>query len=244
MNKSKLLSYIEKYNLGGHVESVKWVSDGNTSTLKTNFISDEKSVLGMLTLNNFKLGDAEIGVFDTAKLKALLGVLGDEVEIDLQKSGERFVSMKISDDSTFVNFMLADLSVIPMFPNLKKLPDFNLVIPIDKAFSEKFIRSKSALPDVDVFTLIENKKKKLELVLGHSSINSNRVTLGVTPLQGKDKISKSISFSAKYLKEILLSNSESENATLQVSDSGLAKISFTSEDFKVDYYLVEIDTQD
>jgi hypothetical protein len=247
MKKDIIESFIEKYNLGGTIESVKWVSDGATSTLKTSFLSQEKTAAGVLILNNFKMGDAEIGVHDTAKLKSLLSVLGTDIDVDLQKHGDKFISMKISDDSTFVNFMLADLSVIPnSAPAVKKLPDFNLVIPFDKVFSSRFISSKSALPDVDVFTILENKKKKLELVLGHSSINSNRITLGITPETGKDKLPKPISFSAKYLKEILSANNEDDSteSKLYVSSAGLAKISFESDNFKVDYYLVEVETQD
>jgi len=246
MKKKIITDFISRYNLGGTVESVKWASDGSTSTLKTSFISEERTASGILTLNGFKMGDAEIGVHDTTKLKSLLSVLGDDIDVDLQKHGEKFISMKISDDSTFVNFMLADLSVIPNAPTMKKLPDFNLVIPFDRAFSDRFISAKNALPDVDIFTLMENKKKKLELVLGHSSINSNRITLSIEPEKGKDTLTAPISFSAKYLKEILSANSEGKDtvANLHVSSQGLAKISFQSEIFNADYYLVEVETQD
>ena len=43
MNKITLDTFIQKYNLGGNVNSVKWISDG--TTLSTRFISGDKSML-------------------------------------------------------------------------------------------------------------------------------------------------------------------------------------------------------
>ena len=48
MNKIVLDTFIQKYNLGGNVNSVKWESSGDT--LSTRFISPDKSLLGELTL--------------------------------------------------------------------------------------------------------------------------------------------------------------------------------------------------
>ena len=48
MNKITLDTFIQKYNLGGAVNSVKWISDG--ATLSTKFISGDKSLLGHVEL--------------------------------------------------------------------------------------------------------------------------------------------------------------------------------------------------
>ena len=53
MQKSKLDRFIQKYNLGGNVNSVKWKSDG--SSLSTSFVTPDKSLLGMLKLIIFNL---------------------------------------------------------------------------------------------------------------------------------------------------------------------------------------------
>lgn len=50
---------------------------------------------------------------------------------------------------------------------------------------------------------------------------------------------KPISFSAKYLKEILTANKEATSAVLKVSTQGLAHIQFKIDDFTASYYLVE-----
>ena len=49
MNKITLDTFIQKYNLGGNVNSVKWISNG--TTLSTKFISGDKSLLGHVELN-------------------------------------------------------------------------------------------------------------------------------------------------------------------------------------------------
>ena len=75
MNKITLDTFIQKYNLGGNVNSVKWISDGKT--LSTRFISPDKSLLGELTLVKQTLPKFEVGVYDTPLLSKMLGTLAD-----------------------------------------------------------------------------------------------------------------------------------------------------------------------
>ena len=51
MQKSKLDRFIQKYNLGGNVNSVKWKSDG--SSLSTAFVTPDKSLLGNVKVNKY-----------------------------------------------------------------------------------------------------------------------------------------------------------------------------------------------
>ena len=51
MQKSKLDKFIQKYNLGGNVNSVKWKSSGDA--LKTSFVTPDKSLLGEVSVSNF-----------------------------------------------------------------------------------------------------------------------------------------------------------------------------------------------
>ena len=46
MQKSKLDKFIQKYNLGGNVNSVKWKSEGDSLT--TSFVTPDKSLLGKM----------------------------------------------------------------------------------------------------------------------------------------------------------------------------------------------------
>jgi hypothetical protein len=50
---------------------------------------------------------------------------------------------------------------------------------------------------------------------------------------------KPISFSAKYLKEILTANKEATAVVLKVSTQGISHVEFKIDDFTAKYYLVE-----
>ena len=98
MNKEKLLSFIDKYNLGGSVESVKIVSDG--TTLKTAFVAEDKTLAGSVVFNDAKLEKCDLGVFDTTRLKTFLKILEDDITIVLNKVDDRLVGLLISDTNT------------------------------------------------------------------------------------------------------------------------------------------------
>jgi hypothetical protein len=117
-------------------------------------------------------------------------------------------------------------------------------IPLDADFISKFVSSKGALADVDTFTLTMNKKGKLEMIIGYSSINSNRIKLAVNAVEGKDTVTKNINFNANHLKEILVANKDCTNAHLKVSEAGLASVEFVCGDITAEYYLVEVKSID
>lgn len=235
MEKQKLNRFVQKYNLAGLVESVKWES--TAGSLTTSFISDDKSVLGSVSMKDFDSSDATFGVYDTTKLTKMLSTLDDDIEFSIQDIEGKAVSLKFKDGSTSVNYMLADLSVIPNVPNLKQLPPFDVKIKLDSNFISKFIRSKAALSDENNFTFV-SKGGKSQIVLGHSNINTNRISIDVDAEVGGDV--KPISFSATYLKEILVANKEASDATLNISTQGLSHIHFEIDQYTSDYYLVEI----
>ena len=81
MNKYKLTRFIDKYHLGGNVNAV--VINSKSDKLSTRFITGCKSLLGELSMNNWTFEDAELGVYDTEQLSRLLGVLDDDVTLNL-----------------------------------------------------------------------------------------------------------------------------------------------------------------
>ena len=235
MEKQKLNGFVSKYNLAGLVESVKWESKGGSLT--TSFISDDKSVLGSVTMKEFEGSDATFGVYDTTKLTKMLSILDSDVDFSIQDIDGKAVSLKFKDGSTSVNYMLADLSVIPNVPDLKQLPPFNTEIKLDTNFISKFIRAKGALADENNFTFL-SKDGKGQIILGYSNINTNRISIDVDSTSEGDV--DPISFSATYLKEILVANKEASDATLKISSQGLSHIHFEVDKYESNYYLVEI----
>ena len=241
MEKEKLTGFISRYNLGGCIETVKVVSDELTKRITTSFVSEEKFVLGTVSLLNEHIGTRSMGIYDTTKLKSLLKVLNSEISVTGVQIDDRVISLQLSDSTTSVNFMLSDLSVIPQMPVLKGLPEWDVVIDLTKDFVTRFIKAKDALKEAMSFTLVRNKKSsKIELVIGYSSINSNRISMDVDIVDNKSDLTSTISFSAKYLREILVANIDSTDSQLKVSCKGLANIKFSSDTYTSEYYLTAI----
>lgn len=230
MKKSSFEGFVARYNLGGEVESVKINSTDEGLFVK--FISDDKTLLGTVESEDKEFPNGEFGVYTTSQLKGLLGVLDSNINIE-----EGAASLAFSDTGTSVNYMLADLSVIPVVPELKALPKFGSTITLDEDFVGKFIKSKGALSDSDTFTF-KCKDNKGEVILGYSKINSNRISINVQCTCESDV--EPISFSAKYLKEILNANRGAKSSSMKISAQGLAHVSFEHDGYKSNYYLVEI----
>ena len=230
MEKVKFDGFINRYNLGGEVESVMVKSEG--TDLSVRMISDDKTLLGDVSVSGTDFPNGEFGIYTTSQLKGLLSVLDNTIEVE-----EVTGALKFSDKGTKMQYMLAAPSVIPAVPDLKALPPFNVEITLNDEFVNKFIKSKGALSDADTFTFT-CKDNKGEIILGYSSINSNRISISVDCKCDGDV--DPIAFSAKYLKAILLANKGSNSSSLKISSQGLAHLNFVDGDYTSDYYLVEI----
>jgi len=235
MQKRKLDRFIQKYNLSGNAEQVKW--SFQNESLSTEFITEDKSLLGTVVMKNVNFEDAEIGVYDTSQLKGLLNVLGDDIDMDIMKFGEKPISLKVKNNNVSVDFNLSDLSIIPSTPAMKHIPNFGTEIEIDANFIETFIKGKSALSETNTFAIVR-EGLETKVIIGYSDTNTNRVTIPV-----KTKICdmvKPIYFNAELFKEVLVSNKECSSAVLKVSTEGLAKVSFKVDDYDSTYWVVAV----
>ena len=240
MNKQKLVKFIDKYSLGGLVNSA--ILSFKDNTLNTRFTSGDKSLLGILSVDKWDFEDGEFGVYNTEQLVKLLSVLDDDVTMTVSKAGDKAVSIQMSDSVSKVNYMLTDTSVISRPPVPESLPqNFELKININQQFISKFISGKQALPETDTFTIVTNNDTA-SIVIGYASVNTNRVTIPVSTTEYKHM--DLISFNATNFKEILSANKECESALLEVSPDGIAKITFKIDNYKSTYYLVAVQDVD
>ena len=233
MQRDKLDQFIQKYALGGMVNSAKWSCSSNI--LSTSFITPDKNLLGKVTVNNFDFNDCEFGVYSTDQLQKLLGVLGDNIDLSITDFNGKPTAIKVKNGSISFDYVLADPAVIPEVNDLKRIPEFETKIKLDTKFIFTFIKGKTALSEADTFSILDNDGK-VEVVIGYSSINTNRITI---PVDAESSGLKDIiSFNADLFKEILTANKECTTAVLEVSNDGLARIVFNINDFKSVYYLV------
>ena len=235
MDKQKLVRFISKYYLNGIAESVILKSDFVNQKLKTRFVSDDKTLLGIVQLDKWDFEDAHIGIYNTERLLKLLAVMDTDINFSITKSEEKALSMKIADNVSSVDYVLSDPSIINEPPDLQNIPDFELSIHITPTVINKFIGGKSALQDATTFTVI-TVNDLTKLVIGHSATLTDRVTI---PVNTQDfQHIKEVSFNAEYFSQILLANKECESAILQVSSQGLARIDFKIDNYVATYWLV------
>ncbi len=245
MKKNILLEFIRKYSLNKTIDKARWISDAKNKTLRTCVASETKNLLVDVTLANWDgFGDAEVGVGNTEKFqKEFSGVYGDDVTfvVNYNEDKTRIINLDVLDGENVTTITVSDLDMIAQSAKMKSLPPFNAEILFDEELKGRFLLAKASLPDVDSFTVMMNKKGVLELVIGYSNINSSRSSMKPKTTPGKDTVEDPIHFNAKYFKEILSANSECGDAVLNVSDKGLASVSFTSGDFTCKYYLTPLD---
>lgn len=233
MQKTKLNRFISKYNLNGNVNSVKWTSKDNI--LSTSFVTSDKSLMGKVKVQNLQMDEGDVGVYTTDQLVKLLGVLGEDVTIDVSRFGDKAVTLKVKNGVVSVDYTLSDLSVIPDPPQLKRLPDFQTQIKVDSSFIDTFIKGKSALSEAETFTVV-NGKSGLEVIIGYASTNTNRVNIPVEVTS--NGLTDNVSFNANLFRDVLSANKECTSATLEVSNEGLARINFKVDDYDAEYFIV------
>ena len=236
MEKKQLTGFIDKYHLAGNANSVRL--DVKDNKLSCNFITDDQNVVGSVSMDNFDINDVTLGVYATSQLTKLLTALDDDIEFKVNNADSTAFSVNLSDKTTDVTFMLADLSVIRQVPAMKQLPDFNVKIKLTKDFADKFVKSKNALPETENFA-IESDVLGTNMILNYSTLNTNRITWPTTP-EGESSDLKATCFSANLFKEILVANKDAESGYIEVSSAGLARVTFTGKDYSSTYYLVQL----
>ena len=236
MEKKQLTGFIDKYHLAGNANSVRL--DVKDKKLSCNFITDDQNVVGSISMDNFDINDVTLGVYATSQLTKLLTALDDDIEFKVNNADSTAFSVNLSDKTTDVTFMLADLSVIRQVPAMKQLPDFNVKIKLTKDFADKFVKSKNALPETENFA-IESDVLGTNMILNYSTLNTNRITWPTTP-EGESSDLKATCFSANLFKEILVANKDAETGYIEVSSAGLARVTFTGKDYSSTYYLVQL----
>ena len=154
INKTKLELFIKKYTLKKENESVKLHFNKESSTISVRAISLCKSVLSEVKMNGVPTEETiDVGLFDTNKLKKMLEVLQEDLELNIEKNenATKVTSFKIKDSDTEINCMAAELSSIPKVPVIKKIPEMTFGIEMNSAFCTRFNKGKSALADVGYF---------------------------------------------------------------------------------------------
>ena len=233
MNKSKLLNFIGKYNLGGTVEQVRITSkDGK---LLTSFCPEDRSILGFVAVTDFGMEDGVFGVYNTSTMKQMLGALQEDLTVAFERKGKKIVALNCYDESIDAKIMLADLDIIPPAPPQKDPPAADISIPIDSIFIDKFIKCKNALPESRIMAFT-HENDKMNLVINYSDHNSDSITINLDATY--DDAWEPMKFNSATFKEILIANKDCESGKIELSLQGLMTIYFKTPTTQTKYLLV------
>jgi len=237
MKKQLFLDFISKYTLGGLIETVAWES--KHGKLSARMISDHKNLVGEINYNNFDIKDFEgkkLGIFKTSRLVGMLNVCLDDIEASLEMIGDNPVKISITDERNVkVRYALSDLVVIPSVPSIKQVPThFDVVATVDSDFVNLYSKAKSALPEVENFT-VQSTDTQASITLGQTDTNDNVISMNFKTSSTKSV--DAMQFPADLFRQVLLANKGVEG-TFKVSSQGLATIEYITDEYTAKYYLV------
>ena len=178
MNKQILTSIIDKYHLGGTVESVKWIIKDKNIVI--NFITPFKNLVGKITSSNIDLEDSEIGIYNTSQFVKLVKIMDNYIVLKLNKS-ERGTPLELTlaDNQYVLNYYLSDLNLIETVPNINEPETYDATLSINNEFIEKFVNAKKALGDIKQFIIKteydENEGTQLVVTIGEGNGYANKI---------------------------------------------------------------------
>jgi hypothetical protein len=241
MDKQFLLSVIDKYHLNGIVERTKWHT--NNGVLSVKFISEAKDLVGTLHADGFKdIEGKELAIFNTSQLYKLVGITGQFLTLSYKQ--DSVPKLLIADQQFNLEYVLGNLSRVPQTADVEE-PDYSISFNITKELIDSFIKAKKALSDTEIVSVAsafdETSNQVISFVIGNTEAHAHRISFN-TPATQMDIPSNAILFNANYIKEIFNNNKDFQTGTGYLSEEGLLKIHFTTENgISSIYYMVARD---
>ena len=232
MEKAKLLNFISKYSLNGLCNTVKWNSKNRG--LVTNFVTEDKTTLGMVAVKGINFPDGQFGIYNTKGIVKMLGALQNEVDITTTDE-----SINFKDESISAKFMLAKLDIIPDPPSTQNIPEADFEFTINSIFIDKYLKAKGAIEESTNFAFQTNAEGKVDIIINYATHNTDRITI---PTAVEYTIDGTLLFNAEMLKEILAANKDCTSGKIMVSAAGILICQFQAEDIASKYYLVMLES--
>jgi hypothetical protein len=238
MEKKLLIQLIESFYLNGLATQVKFKVKNNEAHIK--FATDNKDCIGEIKAP-VQLEDCEIGIFNTAQLLKLLNITNEYIELKLEKQGNHFLKIHISDNQFDLSYNLSDLGLIQDPGVVPNLPPYDLEFNINFDFTQKYIKAHNALDKPPRFEIGVTKDFQNEdvvnFMVGDKSTYSNKVNF--TEIGTIINKIKPVAFNAINFREIISVAKNSIGKAYLFKD-GLLKINLQEEGVISEYFLVAL----
>ena len=236
IHKNKLLSFISKYYLNGLSNQVKWrIKDG-----KLLVYAGEAGRVCKVELDNFPLEDGELGIFDTHKLSKLISTTNGELMLSVDKVKSIFTKLYLQDANFTLTYSLADVLILGKSTYYNDPEKWVIELNLTLDDVDCLIKAKNALSDVSnmLITTTTNLDGTpiCEFIFGDNTGFSHKITYPVSSgiINASDL---NLPFNSDIFKEILSSNKDQDSCTLKISQDGILKLNFNSEDIRSEYFM-------
>jgi len=235
INKSALTSVISKYYLNGLNNQVKW----RIKDKKLTIYAGEAGRVCKVEHLNLPLEDSELGVFDTHKLSKLISITNGDLMVSLEKIKSVYTKMHIADSNFDLTYSLADILILGKNTYYEDPESFEIELDLSKEDIDALIKAKNALTDINSMLITSTTDMDgtniCEFIFGDNTGFSNRISYQI---QGNiSKSSIEIPFDSDIFKDILNANKDMDSGTLKLSEVGMLKLNFNSEEIKSEYFI-------
>ena len=235
INKSALTSVISKYYLNGLNNQVKW----RIKDKKLTIYAGEAGRVCKVEHLNLPLEDSELGVFDTHKLSKLISITNGDLMVSLEKIKSVYTKMHIADSNFDLTYSLADILILGKNTYYEDPESFEIELDLSKEDIDALIKAKNALTDINSMLITSTTDMDgtniCEFIFGDNTGFSNIISYQI---QGNiSKSSIEIPFDSDIFKDILNANKDMDSGTLKLSEVGMLKLNFNSEEIKSEYFI-------
>ena len=234
ISKKVISDIVSKYLLGNSIEKVKWVI--TDEKLIIHFINDSKNLVGYVDYRKeIGLKPGDYGIFNTSQLVKCLNILDGDILVDATSA-----KLNMADTSYEIKFNLADPAVIPDVPDVSSNSDeWNATFQANDEFITRFVKSKDALSELDIFT-IETREgftgEELVFTVGTNITNTIEFTVDNATI---NESFGPVPFDSNLMKEILKANRDYNSGEIRINKKGLLDAHFhCGDDLYTGYYLV------
>ena len=241
INKPELLSIISKYHLNGLNEAVRWEIKNNKLIIK--FTSPDRSMIGVVTCDNFELEDSSIGISNTTQLNKLLAITNGYLKLEYFKQHKLITKLIVSDNQFTLNYALADTMIIPKAGEFVGDGIYNIEASLDNESINAIVKAKSALADTDTVVfkpfIGADSELQLEMLFGGNIEYSNKVSFYLPDIK-TNNLPKDFKahYNSELIKAIMYCNNDIAKGKMSINLDGIMKLSFDNDNIKSEYYLV------
>jgi hypothetical protein len=241
INKPELLSIISKYHLNGLNEAVRWEIKNNKLTIK--FTAPDRSMIGVVTCDNFELEDSSIGISNTTQLNKLLAITNGYLKLEYFKQHKLITKLIVSDNQFTLNYALADTMIIPKAGEFVGDGVYNIEASLDNESINAIVKAKSALADTDTVVfkpfIGADNELQLEMLFGGNIEYSNKVSFYIPDIKTNNLPPDFKShYNSELIKAIMYCNNDIAKGKMSINLDGIMKLSFDNDNIKSEYYLV------